>query len=389
MRWLVPTSFDDSLLESLAPQAGEITLYGKAPLDPVGGGRNAVFLPAPDNDSIRKHIRRARHTGFRFNYLLNAACTGGVENRQESRGELQKRLDWLTETGIDEVTVSNSSLLAIVRERLPGIRINIGFAADVDSFKKAQRFKAAGADGVTLSVDLNRDFPRLRRIIRDSGLEVTLLATLSCLPACHRVNACMNSLAHASDHSGAGDDLSVTLPLFTCTHEKLADPWKLLSAPFIRPEDLHHYRNLGVHEIKLTDRFNTSAEIAARFTAYHNESYEGNLLDLLSYGLVKRRGAYLEGRRHLPRAKIPGLLAVEQRLQLSRFPEIIIDNRALDGFLDPWLDETLDCRETDCERCAHCRDFAARAITIQGDREAALQRFHDFQQEFCGLDSFS
>lgn len=387
MRWLIPTSFDDSLLDMLAPHAASITLYGKAPLDPIGGGRNAVFLPAPDDDTIRKHIRRARSAGFRFNYLLNAACTGGGENRSETRETLRQRLLWLNETGIDEVTVANSSVLTIVNKLLPGVWLNTGFATDADSFKKIQRLKAAGADAVTLSVDLNRDFPRLRKIISDSGLKVTLLATLTCLPACHRVNACMNSLAHASDQSGAQDDFSVTLPLYTCTHEKLAAPWKILSAPFIRPEDLHHYRELGVHEIKLTDRFNSTAEIAAKFQAYNQESYEGNLLDLLSFGLVKRNGSFRQGRRHLPREKIPGLLKIEELLKLSDFPEIFINNRALDGFLTPWLDETLNCRETDCSLCTHCQDYARRAITIQGDVENTLLRFSEFERLFCSLDS--
>ncbi len=79
MRIKVPTTFTDDLLDALAPAAGRITLYGQRAGDPAGGGRPSLFLPDPSEAEFAAHLARAKALGFRFAYLMNAPCTGGVE----------------------------------------------------------------------------------------------------------------------------------------------------------------------------------------------------------------------------------------------------------------------------------------------------------------------
>ncbi len=44
-------------------------------------------------------------------------------------------------------------------------------------------------------------------------------------------------------------------------------------------------------------------------------------------------------------------------------PPVVIDNRALDGFLDPLLN--VSCAERDCATCGHCARAAAQAVRIE------------------------
>jgi hypothetical protein len=142
----------------------------------------------------------------------------------------------------------------------------------------------------------------------------------------------------------------------------LNNPWKILTTPFIRPEDIHHYEKLGVSEIKLTDRFNSTETLIKKTKAYLDRSYDGNLLDLLSFYLLTKESSFKKRKLYIPKDKVLGIIDIEKRLKLSSTPELYIDNKKLDGFLDFFIKNNIDCTDRLCDKCNWCKNFSENSI---------------------------
>ena len=99
-----------------------------------------------------------------------------------------------------------------------------------------------------------------------------------------------------------------------CSGRLLTEPVELLRSPFIRPEDLHVYDELGMDIIKLADRTESAETLMQTARAYAAERYEGNL-----FQLIFRRGKKF-------RAGIAASLPQYRDLAVP----VVIDNQALD-----------------------------------------------------------
>src|SRR5262249_24199411 len=113
-----------------------------------------------------------------------------------------------------------------------------------------------------------------------------------------------------------------------------------LIADWIRPEDIHHYEQIGYKRFKVTDRNTPVQFLKRRIAAYNRRNYDGNLLDLIQHF------AYRD--------------TIEPEDYLG---QVYIDNRKLDDFLRPFLKS--DCKSKDCGgACRHCFDFADATVSI-------------------------
>lgn len=382
MRLFVPTNWDDALIERLAPHAGLVTLYGKAADDFVGGGRPRFVLPDPDAGRIGRHIARARALGMRFSYLLNAACLGNMEMTREGRAGIVDAVDRVVALGVDEITVSVRYLLDLIKRRHPGMRVGVGFFARVDDARKARQWANAGADKLALHPDLNRDFRALAAVRAAVPCELQVFATLTCRYGCHNLLSCGNTIAHSTNAGESGDGQMLDHPLYDCQLEQLEHPEAILAARWIRPEDVGRYRELGMDELKITERFNKTETLVRKVDAYTAERYDGNLLDLFaSFLFNKELSMEPENRlamiRRLKRAAFkPSLLP-----NYGNAPRIHLDGAALEGFLDGFRDR--DCAALDCEACGWCAEFARRALTMdEPARERMVAEYRRFFDEF-------
>lgn len=371
MRIKVPTPFTDDLLDALAPDAARITLYGQRPGEPLGGGRAALFLPDPGAEAFAAHLARAKKLGFRFAYLFNAPCTGGVEATAEGGRAFRGRVAELADLGVDEITVAAPILAEIIKKVAPGVTVNAGLFARVTTVAAARRWVEAGAGKITLFLDLNRDFAGIRRMRAAVPVPLELVATLTCLQGCAASPHCANLLAHAAREGGAP---ALAHTVTGCTLEKLEHPAELIRSGWIRPEDLPHYAAAGIAEVKITERTDPAERLVLKARAYLAGRFDGNLFDLLTFAL--RRPAPLAAGAAKRRLDKGGMLAQARLLRgLSAPPEPFLDNRALDGFLAPFLDGRCDGR---CAGCGHCDAHAARiAIGSGAAAIAALREIRD------------
>lgn len=335
MRLDVPAVFDVAFLDALAglPVA---RLYGSLPDDP--SLRPSGSLPGTSGPALAEWIGAARRRGLPFWYALNVACLGNREFTAEGQRWLVERLGFLSECGVAGVVLGNPYLVGFTRRRFPDLDVAVSTAVGVDTVDKARFFEDMGVELLCLPEYVNRDFRLLEDLRRGVRCRIALLVNVGCLARCpvrgHHV--CVVS------HNGESHALGtwVDYPLLVCTREKVRDPVQLLRSPWIRPEDLRLYEELGYDEFKLAGREMEPEWIEQTVRAFAARRWDGDLNDLV--------------------------LGLDHLEPFGRLP-VRIPNRALDGFAEMFRRKH-DCR-LGCRECHHCEDWAGRTLVREGSSE--------------------
>lgn len=394
MRLSVATNFDSALIEALKGFP-VYELFGKLPVDPVGGGRASYMLSPLSKRALADHVREAHKQGIKFNYLLNAACLDNLEWTRREQRRIRRLLDWLAEIEVDAVTISLPYLLRRIKTHYPRLRVTVSIFAGVNHIRKAQVWEELGADCITLeSLSINRRFELLAAIRKAVRCDLILLVNTNCLQACPFSRAHMVALSHASQAGHLSKGFFIDYCFLLCSRMKLADKVNYIRSDWIRPDDLHYYIDLGYDRFKLVERNIPTEFMLKRVRAYTQGRYDGNLLDLVQgYGFQRgyeprryyRRGLFWNLKYFLsPFLVNPARLLKIRRLAerqgmlspLPGEPPVYIDNRVLDGFLEFFF--TVDCSTRDCEECRYCHRVAERAVRIDpAFRDECLRQYDE------------
>lgn len=282
------TSWDDELLHGVLAlnvtsgvQARIAEVYGSHRATITGGGRPSYRLPAVSDATFRRHVALAHQLGLHFNYVLNAPTLDGREEDPEWQGQFTGFLEYLSEVGVDRITIANETVLRIVGEEFPHFRRHMSLIAGIDTVEAARRCEDLGVDLIVLSpFTVNRDFATLRAIRAGVDCELELYANIPCMSHCPMRDAHYRFSARGS-RVGEWSDCTSDPFLLRCSHAYLSDPENLLRSPFIRPEDVEIYREIGIDVIKLSDRSESTSFLLDTARSYLQERYEGNLFDLI------------------------------------------------------------------------------------------------------------
>lgn len=377
MNFSVAANFDPDLITALKgyPVA---ELFGKLPSDRVGGGRASFMLAPLGAKRFREHVREAARNGIGFNYLVNPACLDNREFTRQGQRALEGLLEFVEECGVTAVTVSLPFLLPIIKKRHPRLKVRVGVYARVDCVAKAKFWEESGADCITLeSIAVNRDFEALQAIRQAVGVELQLIANSNCLMFCPLSGQHMVNLSHASQKGHATRGFMIDYCALRCSSLKLEDPSHYLRSEFIRPEDLHLYRDMGFTSFKILERGAPTSVMAERVRAYAEERFSGNLLDLIQpygYKRGKQPGGFAQLLRFARYFFRPGVISPSGTMRLKRLAEkrgliagiegdpVYIDNDALHGFLEGM--KGIRCRETDCSQCGYCSRWTRKAVRV-------------------------
>ena len=386
------TNFDDELVRQVGELGSVKSIYGKLREDIVGGGRPNFTLPDPSKKDLERHIALAHNYGIQFNYLLNALCT---DNREFIAGTNKKMRAFVRELkgrGVDYVTVGSPFMLRMVKEQEPGMKVSVSVYNDIDSPEKIAEWQRLGADELTLHYSFNRNFKRLERALETADVDLRIIANNVCLHEClYRTNHA-NALAHSSQTGHESGGFFLDYFSMNCGREKLANPVKLISADWIRPEDVHLYEELCDRlgkdnlTIKLTDRSRTTDWLVNVARAYTQRSHEGNLFDILNFignkGYAKvRRGKFVIGAL-TGKARTGKMLEFQDAVFLT---PVHADNKAFEGFMERFLDPNHNCDEHVCDDqgwpkssseqrpknlCGYCRHWAEKTLSFVGGEDA-------------------
>lgn len=385
----VAYTFEPGIIGRLArfPEVKEI--YGKLDRDCIGGGRSTYTLRRTSHSQLKASIDESHRCGIAFNYLINAANLGGVEQTRAGQKRIRNLLEMIDDVGADCVTVSAPYLLRVVKRYHPRLKVRVGVFAVVDSAEKARQWEDLGADTLCVSaIACNRNFELLRFIRQKVKCNLQLIVNASCLPACAYELTHMNLLTQSSRKGDALGGFCLDYCILHCSSERIKDPSNYLKSVWIRPEDLSAYENIGYHSFKIVERSCPGDLLIRRVEAYANRTFDGNLFELVApVAQIKReQGTPLSQRLRMIatmakpwRAKLKALLLMKKYGELiipHKFDRenapVYIDNRALDGFLEGMRDQP--CGRAACTTCTYCRTWATRAVTVKNEyREEVLE----------------
>lgn len=403
MRLSVACNFDPSLLEQLADYP-VYEVYGKVTADYAGGGRPSFYLPKADRSTVARFVREAHRRGIEFNYLLNASCMGNAEYTREGNRKIRETLEWVDELGVDSVTVGQIYLLQLVKRCHPRLKVRISAHRFTDSVRKARFWEDHGADCIVLNeTAFAREFKALEAIRKAVSCDLSLIVNNSCRQDCAIAATHACSLSHGSQKRKGKSDFPLDYHMLFCLDYRLREPVNYVRANWIRPEDLHHYEQMGFDNFKIVERNTPTSELIRRVHAYANRRYEGNFLDLVlpfqypesaydteaareAYGL-RRAVKYFFKPSQVNVTKVPKLAELGRKMGLL-YPRkgesaLRLDNRELDGFIDRFLQQS--CIDVDCEKCRYCHRVAERALTIDPEyRREVLARYEDVFEDMHG-----
>jgi collagenase-like PrtC family protease len=387
MKLRVGANWDISFLDAVKGTSVD-AVFGKLPFDIVGGARPGFVLPQVNRKSIEKYVKACHQRGLEFSYLLNAPCLGNLQYSKKGYGQLIELLEWIDRSGADAVTVGLPYLIDLVRKRFPRLKVKVSTTARVNTVRKALQYEEMGVEEIIIDEHINREFRTLEAIRKAVKCNLELIVNNICLWQCPYNYEHVNHDGHASREGEEDDYCYLQYPGYLCLFRKLTEPVELLKSPWIRPEDLGHYENVGYDHFKITERFKRTPLLLEHVKAYEDRHYEGNLLDLFT---LPRKGAFtplhLEYFIKPEHVNIMKISELEKVFDLEVRELIHLDNQKLDGFLQFFKEN--NCNQTSCTDCRYCETFFEKvAVVDQEGVKKSAQRVRDFSDKLLSGEIF-
>ena len=368
----LPTSFSTSFMDELATLNQRFTggkvfeVYGSFQHGSFHSARPAKYLPNITKKQFKTHVQAGLAHGIGFNYLLNAPSYNNLEYTYAGQTELESLLGFLVDCGVKSVTVTAPYLVELIANRFPGLEVVVSTIGYVGAKRGIDQFHNAGAKRIVLDVEANRDFRFLRRVLpsplsprQAQSPDLEIVVNPVCLYQCHfKFNHyCTASLGGRIHKDGCGHPYNGYY-LNWCYLEKLKNRGEFMRSPWVRPEDLGLYEDMGLHHFKIAGRGLGDAELLLRAKFYLQGTFSGNLLELLGWPhwLQFRKGG--DGTRLAPL-------------------EMNLENDELAGFMDYFHRQEPACY-LGCEGCGHCDKWAKKHI--HPNDEGLLKRYIDAMQ---------
>jgi collagenase-like PrtC family protease len=339
---MLPTNWDDALIEHVAP-LHPTYLYGSLAAEATA--RSPLLLSDASEEQIAGHVAKAAACGIGFIYVMNATCLGNREFSEEGRSEILQRMQWVREIGAAGVVTANPFLMEMMRESFPELELHVSVLAAVDDARKAKYYAQLGAAVIHLDPQINRDFRRIRAIRAATRSRLSLVVNEGCILSCPIRHFHANMISHSRE-SIAGR-FHVDHCYYKCALIKSRDPAEYIRAPWIRPEDIGVYEELGIDLFKVAGRekMGDGPSSHTDWIAAAADAYAARKCDDVAGLLV-------------------GVQPVEPLFsEAIKMPRVEVLSRELDGFLRFFQDDRCTL---DCTACDYCGQWAERAVRVRG-----------------------
>lgn len=389
------------------------SFFGKLKHDGLPGGRTASIIPDFTLDQLSDYVKECHKRDIAFNYLINPLSMDQNELDPVVGKKLRDFIHTIYDLGIRALTLNSPVLIKYVKREFKDMFVTLGLYAYPSTIQHIEYWRNWGVDEITLDHGFNRKFDVLRNLLtqyKDTDLHLRVIANNLCL------RECPFRLAHGCfvGHSDP-EKFSMDYSLINCAYKKVTHPAAILTAEFIRPEDVHYYRELAEEtgnnkfSIKLIDRTRTTDFLHNVIRGYMEESYDGNLLDLVNWPMDKTiNNIPVNGKEGCTSKNIPPMgtgcppkdvppmrwaenLKPEAMMAYGKtmhLPKVYVDNKKLDGFLDHFINNN-NCANSLCasdiledgqkapNACAYCSTWAKKVISYD---EAEVTQW----KELCG-----
>lgn len=351
LEFSVPYNNDPGTLEELfklknlnGNRIREVYLSG--PQQYSGSGR---IMDAMDEAEFIALVHRIHEEGIRVNLVMNTTCEGRDWYRQENA---EAKLHFLGrmhyDHGLEAVTFANPLYVEVAAKNFPDLEVGASVLCDIDSVQRATIYDRLGAKVITPDVDVNRQPELLKQMKRAVKAEFKIMVNDGCLYKCPFRRFHFNWISHKSKENW---EIEGEVFFAHCSHVTRSDPSQILKSNWIRPEDLERYGAVS-HFFKIVGRERVPGWVKRATTAYMNQSWNGDMLDVISgslYNYALKAGASL-------------------------------DNKSLSHYN---FYGTVSC-DHDCDTCKYCIGLAEKLIRLgvsspgkQADMEEAKRFYPD------------
>jgi collagenase-like PrtC family protease len=201
--------------------------------------------------------------------------------------------------------------------------------SDIDCVERAVIISDAGATVMTPDVSINRNLPLLKEIKEITGAELKIMVNEGCLHKCPFRKFHFNYTSHRSRELG---DVDKFLFLDHCLEVTEKDHSQVLKSGWVRPEDVHKYHGI-TNFFKVVDRIKPKSMIVRCVRSYLEESWDGDLLDILSANLCSF------GLKHAAS----------------------LNNKSLDQY--NFFEKVTSC-DKHCSQCEYCENVARKTVKL-------------------------
>lgn len=339
LEFSVPFNDDGATMRevlALREHAGNVIreIYIGAPQSITGTGR--VGNPM-DEERFEKVVKSMHRAGIGVDITMNSTCEGAdwYDSAVTSRTvEFVRRAHELLE--VEAVTLANPFYISEIRAVCPDLEISASVLSDIDCYERAAVFAEAGANTITPDTAINRDLKLLSQITQNLGVEIKLMVNEGCLYKCPYRKFHMNYISHASRET----DMESGSFSFACGELIEKDAARIFQSNWVRPEELARYANV-TNFFKIVGRDMLRSKVIRALRAYMEESYDGNLLDLLCSSI--------------------GFYNVEHGAR--------IDNKALGK--SSYFKRLSTCNRK-CHSCTYCKELAEKYVSFGSVSEENL-----------------
>ena len=387
MKLSVAYTFEKGLIKKLSQFKEIHELYGKLNSDCIGGGRSSYTLRKTSYRDLQHAVNTCKKYKISFNYLLNGATLGGLEQTRQGHKTIRKMLDLLTQLGVTSITAASPMLVKLIKKQYPHFKIRVSAFAVINSPLKAKQWADIGADTLCISaISCNRNFSLLESIRRAVSIELQLIVNATCLIDCAYELTHMNLLSDSSRKGHRLGGMCLDYCVLNCTLQRIRNSEHYIKATWIRPEDIYLYENMGYQSFKIVERSCPGDLLVKRVKAYVDRRFDGNLYEIAGpiAQIKKEQKTPLFQRIRMTLIMMkPWLIKVNSLRRMKNFAQLLIphdfskenthvyiDNRKLDGFLEEF--RKLNCENRHCHRCDFCRQWAEKTVTIDTNKQREL-----------------
>ena len=329
LEFSVPFNGDVRTLEALMSLQGRggnsiREIYLNAPQTITGSGRVGGETT---EEAFIATVQRIHDANIRVDITMNSTCDGADWYEEET---VARQIGFVRrmheEHGVEAVTLANPFLIERARGACPELEISASVLSVIDCFSRAEAFAQAGATTMTVDTSINKNLKLLQHITDRLGVEIKLMVNEGCLDKCPFRSFHMNYISHKSRETASEG----TAFSFACGDITKNDPGQIFKSNWVRPEDLHRYEKVTGF-FKIVGRDMLPSKVLRCTQAYLEESYDGNLFDILCSSI--------------------GYYGIEYSAH--------VDNKALDR--TSLFKRTSTCNRQ-CHTCTYCNDLAHELV---------------------------
>lgn len=282
---------------------------------------------------LSKLIDGLGRMNVKFNYTLNSPNLEGYLIHEKA---LLSHLKELKEMGVENITVTHPVFIGILKEM--GFSVSASAVQCISSVPQAKQAEYIGFNRILLVEDLNRDIKTIKEITETISIPAEIIINNLCM-----IN-CPWRISHYAIDGIRTPEIDIETwnrynnMMLRCRSQWREDPAIFLRSTWIRPEEIKHYRDLGVRFMKLVGRDWPSDRLEKVFGIYFKQFCDGYVFDYLrpGYDIKEKYGI--------------------------RNPR----NTELDGFFDFFFKNGNSCSGL-CEKCGHCESYAKELFYADND----------------------